>query len=86
LPKEVEDLLAIAAIRHAAHMLGIARLDAGPDAIALTFREERLRRPPAPSMPEEPHQWRDGRLIIEIESTPERRLETVEALLEELAG
>ncbi|MDQ3560969.1 MAG: hypothetical protein M3453_17665, partial [Pseudomonadota bacterium] len=38
-PEPVENLIALADLRRKAHRLGVERLDAGPEAIAATFRE-----------------------------------------------
>jgi transcription-repair coupling factor (superfamily II helicase) len=78
-PEPVRQLLALAWLRRRARTLGILRLDAGPQAAAVTFRggfPERLDDARGAER-------RGDRLIMRRENaTPEERLETVEALLD----
>jgi transcription-repair coupling factor (superfamily II helicase) len=89
-PEPVRTLLAVARLRQLCRALGIARIDAGPKAVALTFRHaERwleelggLLRDPDGSFA-----WRDDRLICEHPTdTPAERLELALALLDRLAS
>jgi transcription-repair coupling factor (superfamily II helicase) len=83
-PTEARCLLAAARLRELCRDLGVARVDAGPKAIALTFRDGAA--PADPMSGGEPLQWRDGRLILlePTESTVER-LDRVTKLLEGLS-
>jgi len=82
LPDEAKRLLDTARVRMLAHDIGIARIDAGPAAIALTPR-----RGAAIATGETALEDRGGRLILaeRIEAANER-LERVRSLLEEVAG
>jgi transcription-repair coupling factor (superfamily II helicase) len=82
LPEEAERLLNIARVRMLARDIGIARLDAGPAAIALTPRAGAI----LPTV-ESPMEDRGGRFVLaqRIESAGER-LERVRSLLEEIAS
>jgi transcription-repair coupling factor (superfamily II helicase) len=89
-PAAVRDLLAVARLRQLCRALGIARVDAGPKAVALAFRNgkrwleelgEFLRDP------EGGFAWRDDRLICERPTdTPAERLDLALTLLDRLAG
>jgi transcription-repair coupling factor (superfamily II helicase) len=74
IPAPVWDLLALARIRQACRRLGIARIDAGPQAIAITFRGKGRK---ARAMLKEngfPCRWNEDRLIVEITSEANARL------------
>jgi transcription-repair coupling factor (superfamily II helicase) len=78
-PPEVDGLLALARLRTLARAAGLARIDAGPKAIALT---------PAPGVaprPIEGLEVKDGRLLWAQPSDAADRSEEVERLLRRLA-
>ncbi len=79
LPADAERLLARARIRIAARTLGIARIDAGPAAIALTPRE-------GATLSGEGLVEKDGRLILAEATYEAGRIERVRALLEGVAA
>ena len=88
-PEAVDHLIALARLRALSRRLGVARVDAGPKAIALTFRDgagERLVADGALGPFGDALVWRDGRLIVsrESETDAERQRLTTE-LLERLA-
>jgi transcription-repair coupling factor (superfamily II helicase) len=82
-PDEIECLLAIAGLRRLCRARGVARIDAGPKAIALTFRNGR--QPAGLEAGAAPH-WREGRLVLDepTESAGERIARAIE-LLERLS-
>jgi transcription-repair coupling factor (superfamily II helicase) len=80
LPEEVLSLLAVARVRVAARTAEIARIDAGPGAIALTPRRGFAGDAAALGLTE-----KNGRLILaERIDDPHERLERIEALLEQI--
>ena len=82
LPAEAETLLAIARVRSAARACGVARIDAGPAAIAFTPRKDFAGDADAAGLVE-----KGGRLLLaERIANPAERLARVEAMLETLAG
>ena len=88
-PEAVDHLIALVRLRALSRRLGVARVDAGPKAIALTFRDgagERLVADGALGPFGDALVWRDGRLIVsrESETDAERQRLTTE-LLERLA-
>ncbi|WP_111417622.1 DEAD/DEAH box helicase [Rhodoplanes roseus] len=83
-PGELLDLLTLARVRLRCRALGLTRIDAGPQAIALTLRPDcRL---------DAQHASRCGlrrsgeRLIADVPTDAGNRLETLMALLDEIAG
>jgi transcription-repair coupling factor (superfamily II helicase) len=78
LPPEVQDLIALAQVRQLARAAGIARIDAGPGAIALTPR------PGFATHSEELEQKGDRLLLKERIDDPRERLARLRTLLEEL--
>ncbi|WP_267395398.1 MULTISPECIES: helicase-related protein [unclassified Sphingomonas] len=80
LPEEVLSLLAVARVRVAARAAEVARIDAGPGAIALTPRRGFAGDAAALGLTE-----KNGRLILaERIDDPHERLERIEALLEQI--
>ncbi|HEX8166758.1 MAG TPA: DEAD/DEAH box helicase [Beijerinckiaceae bacterium] len=88
-PDEVHHLLAAARLRQLCRMLGIARIDAGPKAVALTFRHaERWVEELGGLLRDQDggFVWRDDRLVCERPTdTPAERLDLALTLLERLA-
>jgi transcription-repair coupling factor (superfamily II helicase) len=86
-PTSVRDLLAIARLRAQCRALGVARVDAGPLAIALTFRHRAAQAAHAVHVDASPHlKWSGERLVLTAASeTPEQRLELALAFLDDLA-
>ena len=89
LPDAVEDLVALARLRAWSRCIGIARLDAGPEAVALTFRDgaaERLVAAGVPGPLSDQAVWRDGRLVLPRRSEADAdRLRLATELVESLA-
>jgi transcription-repair coupling factor (superfamily II helicase) len=87
-PDAVRHLLAAARLRQVCRVLGVARLDAGPKAIALTFRHaERWLEELGSLLRDGGFAWRDDRLVLERPTdTPAERLEVALTLLDRLAG
>jgi transcription-repair coupling factor (superfamily II helicase) len=85
LPEAVENLIALADLRRKARRLGVERLDAGPEAIAATFREGAAlaaARRTGPDM-----EWRGDRLVWSRPSvTAEERRGLAREFLDRLAG
>jgi transcription-repair coupling factor (superfamily II helicase) len=83
-PEEVARLLEVARLRQLCRAEGVARIDAGPKAIALAFRSGRA---PVGIEIEPALHWRDGRLILDepTESAGERLGRAI-GLLERLSG
>jgi transcription-repair coupling factor (superfamily II helicase) len=82
LPDEATTLLTIAQVRANARSLGIARIDAGPAAIAFTPRRDLA----ADGAPAGLTRKGDRLLLPEAIDDPVARLERVEAVLEQLAA
>jgi transcription-repair coupling factor (superfamily II helicase) len=81
MPTEAQDLLSLARIRMLARAARVARIDAGPSAIALTPRRDFTGKPEAAGLEE-----KEGRFLLrEAIEDPHARLERVAALLEELS-
>jgi transcription-repair coupling factor (superfamily II helicase) len=80
LPQEAVMLLMRARIRVAARTLSIARIDAGPAAIALTLRHDRMGDLRAPGLVE-----KDGRLLLQQPTQDDDRISRVHSLLDVLA-
>jgi transcription-repair coupling factor (superfamily II helicase) len=80
-PEEVGMLVDQAELRVLARAAGVTRIDAGPKAIALTFRDGRFGESAA-SAPD--LAWRDGRLVLArpTEAAPERVEQTRKLLLD----
>jgi transcription-repair coupling factor (superfamily II helicase) len=78
LPPEAQDLIALAQVRQLARAAGIARIDAGPGAIALTPRAGFA------AQAEELEQKGDRLLLKERIDDPRERLARLRTLLEEL--
>ncbi|HEX8443649.1 MAG TPA: DEAD/DEAH box helicase [Allosphingosinicella sp.] len=78
LPPEVQDLIALAQVRQLARAASIARIDAGPAAIALTPR------PDFAGQPDGFEQKGDRLLLKERFEDPRKRLARLRAVLEEL--
>jgi transcription-repair coupling factor (superfamily II helicase) len=90
MPDEVATLLRLARLKKLAFRLGVARLDAGPQAIAVTFRNGAAERPAvaaAVAAGEGKIEWRGERLVAAWPSeTPEERQGLAADLLERLEG
>jgi transcription-repair coupling factor (superfamily II helicase) len=90
MPDEVATLLRLARLKKLAFRLGVARLDAGPQAIAVTFRNGAAERPAvtaAVAAGEGKIAWRGERLVAAWPSeTPEERQRLAAELLERLEG
>jgi transcription-repair coupling factor (superfamily II helicase) len=90
MPDEVATLLRLARLKKLAFRLGVARLDAGPQAIAVTFRNGAAERPAvaaAVGAGEGTIEWRGERLVAAWPSeTPEERQRLAAELLERLEG
>ncbi|MBH1991479.1 MAG: DEAD/DEAH box helicase [Sphingomonadaceae bacterium] len=80
LPQEAAMLLMRARIRVAARTLSIARIDAGPAAIALTLRRDRTGDLRATGLVE-----KNGRLLLQQPTQDDDRISRVQSLLESLA-
>ncbi|MFL6796119.1 MAG: DEAD/DEAH box helicase [Xanthobacteraceae bacterium] len=83
LPAALQDRIGLEKIRLKCSRLGISRVDAGPEGIALTTRAARSRLHAQPTK-----HWRrarDGRLVLRVRVPPDQRLETIARLLDELA-
>ncbi|MFC7398395.1 TRCF domain-containing protein [Chelatococcus sp. GCM10030263] len=74
LPEPVRDLLALARIRQACRRLGIARIDAGPQAIAITFRGKGRKARATLKKNGFPCHWNEERLIVAVASETAARL------------
>jgi transcription-repair coupling factor (superfamily II helicase) len=82
-PDEVFYLLALARLAQACRLLGIAKIDAGPQAIALTFRDGATSTGYGQS--DERLSWRGERLILDQPTeSPEQRLREADRLLRQL--
>jgi transcription-repair coupling factor (superfamily II helicase) len=86
-PPPMRSLLDAALVRALARGLGVARVSAGPEAVALDFHADRG---PPPSVLEAAGaladlEWMDGRLVRRIASGPEARVQIALALLEDIA-
>jgi transcription-repair coupling factor (superfamily II helicase) len=80
IPDEVSNLLALARLAHSCRLLGIAKIDGGPQAIALTFR----RRSAGAGLEkcDERLSWRGERLVLDQPAeSPEQRLRETAGLL-----
>jgi transcription-repair coupling factor (superfamily II helicase) len=88
IPDDVATLLSLARLKKLAFRLGVARLDAGPQAIALTFLDGRAEHPAiAAAASAEGLEWRGERLVAAWPSdTPEERRRRAAELLERLEG
>jgi transcription-repair coupling factor (superfamily II helicase) len=86
-PPPARDLLALAKLRAQARALGVARIDAGPLAIALTFRHRASQAAHAAHVDAASAlKWSGERLVLAAASeTAEQRLELAAALLDDLA-
>ncbi len=85
LPEPVENLIALADLRRKARRLGVERLDAGPEAIAATFRQGFALAAAGRTGPD--MEWRGERLVWSRRSeTPEERRELAREFLDGLAG
>jgi transcription-repair coupling factor (superfamily II helicase) len=89
LPEPVQNLLALADLRRAAHRLRIERLDVGPQALAASFRASA----DLPTLAARIHvaeigmEWRGERLIwAKPTETAEERREAAREFLDRLAG
>ncbi|HEY0523566.1 MAG TPA: TRCF domain-containing protein [Stellaceae bacterium] len=89
-PDAVRRVLAAARLRLACHAFGIFRLEAGPQAIALTFQGDSGKRQGVAKAVEASGgtlRWRGERLIAAVPTAePEERLKAVERLLASLDG
>ena len=80
-PEPTRNLLDLAWLRRRARRLGLQRIDAGPEGIAVTFRGD----PPVRTV--EGWQWREERLVrSQSSSTARERLALVEQAIDEIAG
>jgi hypothetical protein len=83
-PDEVAFLLALARLAQTCRMLGIAKIDAGPQAMALTFRDGAAGSGYGQS--DERLSWRGEHLILDQPTeSPEQRLRAADRLLRQLA-
>ncbi|RJF69532.1 DEAD/DEAH box helicase [Rhodopseudomonas palustris] len=78
-PQEVDHLLALATLSLQCRELGIARIDAGPNGIALTLRDQ-----PGPAELPQGVVRHDGRLLLKRSIDPADRLEAVGQLIDAL--
>ncbi|WP_230530857.1 transcription-repair coupling factor [Microvirga roseola] len=90
MPEPVQNLLDLTNLKRLCLRIGIARIDAGPQAIALTFRPGAVRRFPVEQVigdaPDE-LRWSGERLIFErSDERPEKRLQQIVELLDRLEG
>ncbi|MDB5511475.1 MAG: box helicase domain protein [Enterovirga sp.] len=87
-PEPVTRLLAASRLRRLCRAAGIAKVDAGPQAIALTFKERREDDPAVAAIVAERGEalsWRGERLVLaQPEAEGEDRLETIEALVRDV--
>jgi transcription-repair coupling factor (superfamily II helicase) len=85
LPEELANLITLTHLKKRCRDLGIIRMDAGPQAIALTFKErkhgEAAFRKAGGKLPLE---WRGDRLVLPQESDDSGRLEAVRKLVDAL--
>jgi len=82
--EEVERLIDHAELREFARAAGVCRIDAGPKAVALTFRDEAAGK--AAAAGREDLAWRDGRLILARPTETEaERVELTRRLLIDLS-
>ncbi|MDD3836608.1 MAG: hypothetical protein PHG43_02085, partial [Phenylobacterium sp.] len=82
--EEVERLIDHAELREFARAAGVCRIDAGPKAVALTFRDEAAGK--AAAAGREDLAWRDGRLILARPTeTQAERVELTRRLLIDLS-
>ncbi len=84
-PAGVRDLIAIARIRLMCMRLSVARVEAGPQAVALTFRADPPRQIRGMRGSRTLH-WSNGRLLYLKQSSAADRISTVTALLERLGA
>jgi transcription-repair coupling factor (superfamily II helicase) len=84
LPGPARDLIAIAKIRIACRRLGVRRIDAGPEAIALTFAKVDVRAIQRAFDPDDTFRWSGERLIVARASALDQRITTVTELLDRL--
>jgi transcription-repair coupling factor (superfamily II helicase) len=85
LPEPVENLIALADLRRKARRLGVERLDAGPDAIAATFRQGFALAAAGRTGPD--MEWRGERLVwAQRSETPAGRRALAREFLDGLAG
>jgi transcription-repair coupling factor (superfamily II helicase) len=85
LPKEVDRLFDLARLRQACRRSGISRIDAGPQAIAVTFADRSSISDEMLASASVRPNWSRNRLIIEKASGTEERLLIVSACVERLA-
>jgi transcription-repair coupling factor (superfamily II helicase) len=84
-PQPVQDLLALARLRTLARAVGVAKIDAGPAAIALSFRDGLG--PSEAIDGDDRLQWKGDRLVLAERSEPgPGRLELLMDLLGRIAG
>jgi transcription-repair coupling factor (superfamily II helicase) len=88
IPEPLTNLLVLTGMRQLCYRLGIARIDAGPQAIALSFRPGAAARLPLQDMISSSHgemRWSGERLVIAASSEdPERRRKCILDLLARL--
>jgi transcription-repair coupling factor (superfamily II helicase) len=88
MPEPVRHLLGLTELKQACRRAGVARVDAGPQAIALTFRPEAVERLPVQQLIEASDgtlRWSGERLILAVsEEDAEKRRERVGELLDRL--
>jgi transcription-repair coupling factor (superfamily II helicase) len=84
LPAEVDRLVAVARLRQACRRLGIARIDAGPQAIAVTFADRGSISDEKLAVASFHPNWSRNRLIIETASGTAERLSVVSDIVERL--
>jgi transcription-repair coupling factor (superfamily II helicase) len=81
-PEEVANLIALTQLKESCRNLGIARIDAGPQAIALTFKERKVGEAAARNAGGElPLEWRGDRLLLSQATEVSDRLSMVEKLV-----
>jgi transcription-repair coupling factor (superfamily II helicase) len=83
MPEELSNLIALIRLKRRCREAGIARIDAGPQAIALTFKERRLGEAALRGAPAQyPLEWRGERLVLPQPIEDSDRLGSIETLVE----
>ncbi|HEY0352907.1 MAG TPA: TRCF domain-containing protein, partial [Enterovirga sp.] len=86
-PDELANLIALTRLKHSCRRLGVSRIDAGPQAIALTFKERSSGEAALTNGAGELGlEWRGDRLVLPQETEDSDRLAIVEKLVGALTG
>jgi transcription-repair coupling factor (superfamily II helicase) len=88
-PEAVVNLISLARLKEACRPLGICRIDAGPQAIALTFTEHRLGEAVlkrASGSPDMSLAWKGERLVLDRPTEMADRLAALQQLLTEIGS